>query len=74
MFETIATTLRVVRAILKMKRLRVPSRKTDIRKRMPDKPLCVRYDELLHLRKAVKDAEAKVGKTQQRPSDRSIFE
>ena len=47
-------------AILKIKRRRVPSRKPDTPKRMPDKALCARYDELLYLPKAVEDAEAKV--------------
>jgi hypothetical protein len=70
--ETIVAALRL-RAVSKMKKRRVSSRKIDIPDRMPDKPLCIRYDELLHLRKAVEDAEAKVRKIQiENPSGRSV--
>jgi len=58
---------------LKMKRRRVFLRKNGIPSWMPDKPLCVRYDELLHLRKAVEVAEAKVPQNpESRPSGRTI--
>jgi hypothetical protein len=48
------------KGFLKMKRPRTPSPKETIRDRATNKPLYFRYAELLHLRKAVEDAEARV--------------
>lgn len=45
-----------------MKRPRTPTPEEVIRKRAGKNPLCFKYAELLRLRKAVEDAEAKVSR------------
>jgi hypothetical protein len=45
-----------------MKGPRTPTPKEVIRKRAGSKPLCFRYAELVQLRRAVEEAEVKVGR------------